>query len=233
MGYKWVTVTGDGGKTSFKISQSNGRVWVYNGSGSSIGETRSLEDAISLIKATYGKTVWSVDIGEETSSCFSADSLILTSFGYRAISELRRGDQVISICLANRRTEIGIVTQRIDHPIARIWEVRTGLSAAPVCTTAHHPFLTARGWILSQHLRAGQTLIQVRSSAVCTVTVKSVTQTDRFEPVHNLITAGAHNFVVQGLSVHNFAFARNVRTLWHRAFIDPWVMSESGSLSRS
>ena len=233
MGYKWVNVTGDGGKTSFKISQGNGRIYAYNRSGSSIGETRSVEDAISLIKSTYGKKVWSVDIGEENISCFSADSLILTPTGYKPISEMHRGDKVTSVRVSRLQQEIGIVTNRVDHPISRIWEVRTTLSATTVCTTGSHPFLTTQGWILSRNLHVGDQLISVCPSTTHKVGVVSVVPTDRFEPVHNIVTTGSHNFIVQGLSVHNFAFARGIRTFWHQIFVAPWLMHESGLLGRS
>lgn len=51
--------------------------------------------------------------------------------------------------------------------------------------------------------------------------VRTSVKTQRFEPVHNLITTGSHTYVVSGFVVHNFVFARRIRTFLNQIFIDP------------
>lgn len=221
MGYKWITVTGDCGKTSFKVSQGSDRIYVYNGSGNSIGETRTMEDAISLIKATYGKKVWSVDIGEDIASCFSGSSPVLTPTGWRHISNLQPGDFVLSLSLPRLTLEVETVTRRHDHPIAQIWEIHIAGTSSPISTTRHHPFLTHQGWVSACQLKPGQILIDMGSCSKMDQRVRTAVKTERFEPVHNLITTGSHTYVVSGFVVHNFVFARGIRTFLNQIFIDP------------
>ncbi len=221
MGHKWITVTGDSGKTSFKVSQGSDRIYVYNGSGNSIGETRTMEDAISLIKATYGKKVWSVDIGEDIASCFSGSTPVLTPTGWRQISNLQPGDFVLSLSLPSLTLKIETVTRRQDHPIAQIWEVHMADTSTPISTTSQHPFLTQEGWVSASQLKPGQILIDMGLCSEMDQRVQTVIKTERFEPVHNLITTGSHNYVVRGFVVHNFVFCRGIRTLLNQIFIDP------------
>lgn len=221
MGYKWITVTGDSGKTSFKVSQGSDRIYVYNGSGNSIGETRTMEDAISLIKATYGKKVWSVDIGEDVTSCFSGSTPVLTPTGWRPIAKLQPGDFVLSLSLPSLTLEIETVTKRRDHPIAQIWEVHTADTSTPICTTSQHPFLTQDGWVSACKLEPDQILIGMGSCSKIDQRIGKTVKTERFEPVHNLITTGSHTYIVNGFVVHNFVFARGIRTFLNQIFIDP------------
>lgn len=224
MGYKWVTLDGADGERSYKVSVGSDELWVSNGSGNSIGKARSLDDAIALMKADYGKKVWNVDIGGEVTGCFPASTLIFTPFGWRRISELGRGEKIISFNHKTSMLELGTVTKRLDHSRSQIWEVHTAANQTPVRTTAIHPFLTTRGWIQAHLLRVGDDLIQAESSAIRVVTITAVVQTCSFEPVYNLFTSGAHNFIADGFVVHNFAYARFARTLWHRLFVDPRVV---------
>ena len=44
-------------------------------------------------------------------------------------------------------------------------------------------------------------------------------QTERVEPVFNLLTDVDHTFVAAGCVVHNFTYFRKVRVWWHRAMM--------------
>jgi hypothetical protein len=50
--------------------------------------------------------------------------------------------------------------------------------------------------------------------------VAAVVPTLKVEPVYNLYTEGEHNFVVEGVPVHNFTHFPALRTLLHRALFD-------------
>jgi hypothetical protein len=226
MGYKWITVEGSDGKTSFKVSGGGDEFWIYDGSDNSIGRTRSMEDAITLIKATYGKKVWNVDIGSEQSGCFPASTLILTPAGWKRIGRIQRGDEILSLDRNLGRLKACKVTRRLDHHRSLIWEVHTSCHAKPVLSTAIHPFLSTRGWIQASLIEAGDDLIGIQTTNSCRARVVAVVKTNRLEPVHNLYTTGEHNFIADGFVVHNFAYFRAIRTLWHRLAVDPFVIDE-------
>lgn len=219
-----VTVKGRGGERSYKIYESSrGEFSAYSyRSSSSVGTARSLQDAIAIIKADYGSDVWSVDVGSpRDNGCFPASSLILTPAGWKPINEFERGDSVISLNVASLSLSICSVTKRLDHPAAPIIQIETDLGIRSVFTTPNHPFLTKRGWIQAGQLEHGDLLVGLHTVDGHAAKVTSVTRTDKIESVHNLYTSGEHNFIVDGFVVHNFAYFRTIRLLWHRLFVDP------------
>ena len=228
MSYKWVTVKGSDGERSFKISASGDKHYVYNGSGDSLGTASSLEDAISIIKSKYGSNVWTVDIGGEQTGCFPSSTLILTPGGCRPISNIDAGDQVISFKRDELAPCVSIVTQRLDHSKAILWEIHTTAKSEPIRCTAIHAYLTARGWLQASQLRVGDELLGLNLDGNFRAEVTDVMATDNFELVHNLHTTGEHNFIAEGFVVHNFSCFREIRTSWHRIFIDPRWSEQTG-----
>ena len=62
MSDKRVVVKG-GGNNLYSVSESSGTIYVYKGSGwgkSQIGKTRTMEDALSLIRSHSGKDIESI-----------------------------------------------------------------------------------------------------------------------------------------------------------------------------
>lgn len=150
-------------------------------------------------------------------TCFPSSTPVLTPGGWVKIGDLQTGDSVVSYHEETGQTRIRRVTKRLDHQLAQIWEVGIQGTSDVIPTTACHPFLTRRGWILASRLRAGDELITLNGSE----RVNSVRKTDRFEAVHNIFTTVEHTFIVQGhVVVHNFAYFRTLRSWWHRLFID-------------
>lgn len=223
MSYKWVTVKGDGGERSYKVSEGSGKFWVYDGSGHSVGTARSMEDALTLIRSSYGKRVWSTDVGEEHSGgCFPAGSPVLTPGGRRPIELLQRGDLVLSYRTGRSEVTVEMVTRRIDHGLSMLWEVGFAVRRKSLFATAVHCMLTRRGWVRVADLQVGDELVRtdgVKSSPAC---VKSVAESGCWATVHNLHTTGEHNFVVDGLVAHNFSYFSAPRMLYHRIFVDPF-----------
>jgi pretoxin HINT domain-containing protein len=146
------------------------------------------------------------------------------------IAKLQIGDPVISYQSSTGQMRVRRVTKRVDHAPTQIWEVNIQGTAIPVSTTECHPFLTRRGWVFASRLKPGDELISIgRSGHQC---VASACRTDRVEPVHNLFTTGEHTFVVQGYVVHNFAYLRNLRSWWHRLFVD-WKVESMKTRNRT
>ncbi len=217
MSFKWVTINE---KRSYKLSEYSGTHYVYDGSGSSIGSASSKEDAISIIKSHYGDDVWKVEIGGEQSGCFPASTRVLTPSGWRYISAMVAGDQIVSFKCSSLTPRIQTVTKRLDHGIARLWELRTTAGSVPIRSTANHSYLTTRGWIQLQNLEAGDDLVGLNLDGSIKSKVISTSETSLFEPVFNLHTTGDHNFVAEGYIVHNFTRLRQLRVLWHTLFVD-------------
>jgi hypothetical protein len=227
MSYKWVTVKGNDGERSYKISEYSDKHYVYSASGDSLGTASSQEDALSIIKSNYGSRVWSVDIGtEQSSSCFPASTLIHTPIGLRKISTINVGEYVTSFAQGRATPCVSTVTRRLEHAKAPIWEIGTSCRSTPIRCTAIHAYLTSRGWIQARQLRIGDELIGILDYGKVPCKVTTISESTSFELVYNLHTAGDHTFVADGFIVHNFSHFRVVRTLWHQLFIDPWVRSE-------
>ena len=228
MSYKWVTAEGSAGKRSYKVSQGNGKHYVSDYSGNSLGSCSSMEDAISILKSDYGGKVWSVEIGDETTtSCFPGSTLILGPGGWRALSEIDAGDLVISHQCGKQLPAVRPVTRKLRHAATVLWNLSVNTQKPPVLCTPNHAFLTGRGWIRARYLREGDELAGRNVRGPYKAKVLSISESERVEPVYNLYTAGEHNFVAGGFVVHNFSYCRSLRTLGHRLFVDPFSTGHS------
>ena len=74
--------------------------------------------------------------------------------------------------------------------------------------TANHTVLTNQGWRRVDELGEGDLLAQADGSARVIEILTEPTPV----PVYNLYTASEHNFVVDGVVVHNFTTLRVLRT---------------------
>lgn len=151
--------------------------------------------------------------------CFVGGTPILTPDGWRPISELRKGDKVVSYDKSSGTTRIRDIKARRDHKRALIWEIHLTERDQPICTTDSHSFLSNHGWRRTNQLSPGDILITVENEKAV---VKSVVETDRTEPVFNLITEGEHIYIAQGCVAHNFTYFRRIRMLWHRYVSRDW-----------
>ncbi len=159
-----------------------------------------------------------------TTNCFPSWTRVLTPSGWARIADLEAGDLVLSFRRQTGRMRTCIVTKRLDHLPAQLWVVGTHGTSQIVTTTEFHPFLTRRGWVLTNRLRFDDELVTLEGHRRITL----VRKTEKYDVVHNIHTSGEHTFIVEGgVVVHNFAYFRALRSLWHRAFLDP-----KGELSR-
>jgi hypothetical protein len=155
-------------------------------------------------------------------ACFPGDALIQTPTRSRRITTLAPGDQVLSYCASSRRFTAQHVTRLLTHPEATIWEVRFSTRSEPLRTTGYHTFLTERGWVRTDRLRADDCMVS--DSVSGNQRILSVAATPAVEPVYNLVTTGDHTFIADGIVAHNFTFARAARTVVHKWFLDPWSL---------
>lgn len=155
------------------------------------------------------------------SSCFPATALVETPAGPRPIGEVQGGDEVWAWSEARRCRVVARVTARLDHPPQELWRLEFGDDRDPLTTTANHTLLTCTGWRRADRIRPGDRLPS-SGEELGRLVIRSAA-TGRKEPVFNLHTTGPHTFVIEGVVAHNFTVLREVRTLWHRIRVDPWI----------
>jgi Pretoxin HINT domain/zinc-ribbon domain len=156
----------------------------------------------------------------EPDPCFPRDVKILTPTGFRTIDTFAAGDFVLSWNMSARTLVARPVTRLLSHGPARIWTIEFASTRPPLRTTNHHAMLTDRGWVRVDRLRNDDRLVEGLASRHQNTRVVRISKTAEKEPVFNLITAGEHNFIVEGMIAYNFTFLRTVRTLMHRTFVD-------------
>lgn len=167
-------------------------------------------------------------------ACFPANALLYTANGYAAIGDLDVGDGILSWHKGCSRLVPRVVTSKREFGLAVTLDIYVGGLPGPICTTAHHSFLTGAGWKRAGRLRDGEVLVHVTPQGLASRKfVESVVCRRDPESVFNVHTAGEHNFVVGGIVAHNFTVLRGLRTILHRAFIDPFIGARSFSVGDS
>lgn len=152
----------------------------------------------------------------EPPHCFPSGTMIRTPFDERAIETLSRGDLVISWSDKNQGWKIARVQKKIDHSVSQLTQVIFNDGTVLRATEAH-TLLTERGWMTISKLHLGDRVKCLNSSNILSIrVVKEVFQPAQFEPVYNLITDKYHNFVADGVIVHNFTYFRMMRMMYWR-----------------
>lgn len=174
-------------------------------------ESGDLDDPVRAQKLPPGKAG---PLPETT--CFPATAMVATPRGDVSIAQLDRGDDVwgwdrrAGLCRCR-------VTARLVHEAARLW--RIGLDGGgEIMTTRGHSFLSARGWLRTERLAAGDAILTAGDAPRVVVQVAPAEIVTR---VYNLHTSGPHTFLVDGVVAHNFTHLRSLRTLVHRLLLDP------------
>lgn len=150
----------------------------------------------------------------KTEGCFPADALVLTPSGNVRIASLKVGDLVVSMTDSGRTAHRRItkVLSHADHKITAIKLV----DGAVLRVTSNHTVLCNGRWLTVRDIKEGDTVETVGGAAVVSAIVPQLAQ----EPVYNLHTEAEHNFIVDGVVVHNFTSFRLLRTWWHRLVLD-------------
>ena len=142
--------------------------------------------------------------GTGSTSCFVAGTPVATPAGPRAIETLNVGDLVFS-------ADLDADGQRVVHPVVDTLsrEVPGVLQVAwpggGVEVTHEHPFWDPahERWVLAGDLRVGSPLWAWRDGAWTTVAVRQVRSMASPRTVYNLTVAGEHNYLADGVLVHN------------------------------
>ena len=150
-------------------------------------------------------------------ACFPLDTLILIASGaWERVGDLRPGDRVLDVDVRTGCWQPAPVVRIQRHARVRIVDLVLE-DGTEVCTTAHHSFMTRRGWLAVSKMRAGDAcLVAGQDRSLSFQAISAVRLTSRVETVVNVITAGEHTSCVGGLVAHQFTTFRTVRCLLSR-----------------
>jgi|GEM_PF-4686035 len=160
--------------------------------------------------------------------CFPISTRFLTPYGFKALADLDRGDEVLSVA-----PDGGLVTERVSRRVSYGSSpiLRLECDGKVLRTTGHHSLRTALGWLRAEQLKEGDSLVCVNENGEQELKRVLAIQAETAEPVFNLHTTGPHTAIAEGVLTHNFTNFRLLRTLWHRIAVDPWLEKMNGEIS--
>jgi len=158
--------------------------------------------------------------------CFPADTRFLTPKGRLPVSELERGDEVLSVGSDGQITTER-VTKKISYGLCEILHLQLGDRVLK--TTAHHSIQTGSGWKKAGQLVPGDRVLCVNEQGQAVTSELLAVETSPAEPVFNLHTTGPHTALAEGVLTHNFNKLRWIRVLWHKLAVDPWLEVEGSA----
>jgi len=214
--------TVDSGGKRYNLHELDG-IYTISKDGSRIGSARSEEDALSVIKSDSGGS----DVHVGGAPCFPSSAKVLTPNGEWSIVCFSPGDVLLSFDPVQKRLVERVVTKSGKHPRRRIWNVTFRTNRPALRGTRGHTVLSTRGWCPLYRLRSNDFLVGADGGLF---EVEKVFPEVQKEHVYSLITAQEHNFVVDGIVVHNFTWLRGSRTLLHRMFLDGLRIANLGGL---
>ena len=134
-------------------------------------------------------------------NCFTGETLIATSEGLKAITEVKPGDQVWTRQVETGQPVLGRVAQLFNRIVTQL--VILTIAASTIQATPDHPFWVAgRGWVLAGQLHVGDRVSTLDGE---TRAVDAIEHRTGEWTVYNFEVEGPHNYFVsdQRVLVHN------------------------------
>jgi hypothetical protein len=163
--------------------------------------------------------------------CFPSTALVLTTDGWKQIVSVNPGDLVLSYNSDKQQIEPSTVLLRKNHKPERLWKLDFEDGGDQLITTGSHSFLTERGWLKTKKLKVTDKLISTNLFDEKYRVLRSIRETQESAPVYNLITAGSHTFIVNGIVAHNFTVFRSLRTWIYSILID-YILQRQSKLTK-
>jgi len=139
--------------------------------------------------------------------CLTGDSLVLTSEGLVRIDDSNiQGKKVLSYNDANQKWEFQKVVRWLDQGERQTLVIKT--TNQEIRCTANHLIRTVEGWIPAKHLKKGAKILSpasVDAAPSLTTSLETVESVHLagVEQVYDIEVEHNHNFVANGLLVHN------------------------------
>jgi len=128
-------------------------------------------------------------------SCFLPSTLVMTSVGLVAVSDIQVGDMVLSRDESGEDVWVTVEeTYKAVHPHGYF------LINGTLGVTAEHPFRVGDEWVQAQDLLLGDQLIDVDGRVTA---VESIEEVQKGVRVYNINTRDTHTFFAGGFWVHN------------------------------
>ncbi|MEV6975999.1 polymorphic toxin-type HINT domain-containing protein [Kitasatospora sp. NPDC093806] len=139
----------------------------------------------------------------------AATQVLLADGSYRAISEVRTGDQVLAADPATAQTGPQLVTATFAHDTERLVDVDLADGSTLSTTAGHRFYVDTKGWVVASELQTGDDLRTADGSPQAVITLRDRSGLPA-QPVYDLTVGGLHTFHVRasgdrgkGLLVHN------------------------------
>ena len=155
------------------------------------------------------------DLAENHKTCsFHGSTLVKTNTGYKAIADIRIGDQVLAKNEYNGETAYKAVTAQYRNPYAQTVYIRisdTNGKTQTLIANTIHPFFANGKWTAAGSLKAGDVLLDENGAAQ---TVQSVETKAEELTAYNLTVADFHTYFVKGAE-------RGTDAVWVHNACDP------------
>lgn len=157
--------------------------------------------------------------------CFPGDTKVLTLTGYRNISELKKGDYVLSLD-SSGKVKLANIKRFDAHKPHRLVEIVSDTKDLSFRATRLHPVQTARGWVAIQNLKIGDELYYATQFGERKKhKVKNIVFTHHYQNVYNIVVDGDHTYILNGCIAHSFVSFRALR-----CFISKLIATVIGTL---
>lgn len=144
-------------------------------------------------------------------ACFPGYTPVLTPNGWKNISQLDVGDEVMSF---NEHGQLRCkeILRVKRHKPCSILTVHTNGDSFDA--TVSHSIMTNRGWLTVGKLKNGDVISQVdQNQKIQSSVISSIDDSQHVEAVFNLIVSGNYTFVVKGCVAHSFTHFRLMRIM--------------------
>jgi len=148
---------------------------------------------------------------QSSTGCFPSYTPVLTPKGWKNISQLYVGDEVMSF---NEHGQLRCkeILRVKRHKPCRILTVHT--EGDSFDSTASHSIMTNHGWLTVGKLKNGDVILQVdRNQKIQSSLITSIEDSQHVEVVFNLIVSGDYTFVTKGCVAHSFTHLRLMRIM--------------------
>ena len=140
----------------------------------------------------FGAIGGAVSGGLNSKFCFVAGTLVMTKQGYKAIEEIKKGDQVLSF-----NSNLGIYDYKdvVDvyvNETSELCHIKT--KNDEILCTPNHSILTEKGWMLARDINTGDN-IKTKDGITTVVSIQIETSTEKIK-VYNFNVLGYHTYVI-------------------------------------
>jgi hypothetical protein len=207
--------------TEIKIVKSNGSIGTTNKAytttmWNNFDEYVSYGSSIDLWgEAWTAEDINDTDFGVALSiyrwnqDSFTEDTRVLTTNGYKKISDIKMGEIIYSYNEKEKTIEkdkvIDVRSHCTEEKIAKIY-LENG---EVIKTTTHHKFYLSDNWVEAKDLKVGDELL---NSKLEKIKIKEIGVVENYyDKVWNLSVKNNHNFFVNDVLVHNYSSVDHIR----------------------